>query len=304
MRIFLITFSVLLFACSDDTAREAEQETEAQRLVLTSLAPVYQLSSSLLDGTDIEIMNIPAQARSMASQPTFFARQHENFSEQFQTADAVINIAKLWPQDPLYVAAREHNIRIVQIDASQPWSRELSGVGIRTLSDGETVNPYYWLSLSNMVRSLNIIADDLQSLYPDQAEIIEANLNSEVNAIVQMRTSFELALLDVLDPVVYALSDEFNYLTNDLGIFVDAYFVKQDIDWTDADLQNLTRHLQDNNIPVVIHKWEPTDEISEAITEGGAILVVLDRMEVSDQPLTDLMQENLQSLLEALLQTE
>ncbi len=294
-RILLIVslfISILITGCSSIKG-------QSSNVVLSSLAPIHALTSSLTKDSDITVENIPQQARSMSSQQTFFSRQASNFAERFKTADAVITIGKLWEGDAFYTAAREYNIHIVNVDATEPWSNAMSGISIKTYENSSIKNPYYWLSIGNVIRSLNIIAKDLQTLYPSQSDIINTNLNREVNRLIQLRTKFELALLDVVDPVVYALTDEFNYLTNELGIFVDGYFIKQDIDWTDDDLRQLSKHLQDNNIQIVLHKWEPSEKIKEAITDAGASLVVLDRLEFIDQDLVSAMNNNLDNLLNA-----
>ena len=72
-----------------------------------------------------------------------------------------------------------------------------------------------------------------------------------------------------------ALTGDFVYLTNDMGLYVDGYFIKQDIRWTDDDLAAFTRHLAANDIRVVIHKWQPSEEIQAAAAAGGARIVVL-----------------------------
>jgi hypothetical protein len=77
------------------------------------------------------------------------------------------------------------------------------------------------------------------------------------------------------DDVVFALTADFVYLTNDLGLLVDGYFIKQDVHWTADDLANLTAHLRERGIRVVIHRWRPSEEIQNAISAGGALLVVL-----------------------------
>ena len=74
---------------------------------------------------------------------------------------------------------------------------------------------------------------------------------------------------------VFSLSSEFVYLTTDLSLFAEDYFIKQDIDWNSEDLLNLQKYLLANEIEVVIHKWQPDANILEAITNGGARLVVL-----------------------------
>jgi ABC-type Zn uptake system ZnuABC Zn-binding protein ZnuA len=75
---------------------------------------------------------------------------------------------------------------------------------------------------------------------------------------------------------VFALTGDFVYLTNDMGLLVDGYFIKQDLRWTKADLDALTKHLRDRNIKVVLHQWQPSEAIQAAIRSAGAQLVVLD----------------------------
>jgi hypothetical protein len=58
-------------------------------------------------------------------------------------------------------------------------------------------------------------------------------------------------------------------------LFADGFFVKQDIDWTAQDLQNLREYLRKQRIGLVIHKWEPSAAIQDAIRAGGATLKVL-----------------------------
>lgn len=271
------------------------------RLVLTSVSPLYKITQVLLAETNINVANIPAKPRSMAAQTSFFSRQGERYKQQFIEADAVITMGKIWPEDSLYTTAREANIRIVNIDASKPWSHVISGVAISTSPVSGKISPYFWTSPSNTIRMLNIIARDLQTLYPDQAEIILANLNSEKNFYLSLKANFETRFLEVLDPIVYALADEFTYLTSDLGVFVEDYFIKQDIDWTENDLKQLSKALIQSNIKVVIHKWEPSAEIQAAIAEANAHLLVLDMMETSAQGYREAMENNLNSILAALL---
>ncbi len=75
--------------------------------------------------------------------------------------------------------------------------------------------------------------------------------------------------------MVFALTGDFVYLTNDMGLLVDGYFIKQDVRWTKSDLDGLTKHLRDNHIKVVLHKWMPSDAIQNAVQRrrreaGGA----------------------------------
>ena len=293
-----IIFSLLLSSCVNQTTHSPEQQQKQERLVLTSLAPVYQLTLALTEDTDISVKNIPERPRSMASQPTFFARQGENFAESFKKANAVISIGKVWNEDPLYTTARQFNIRIVNIDAAQPWSYERSGVALARSPVNNEVSPYFWTSPGNAIRMLENMAWDLTALFPDQSVQIDNNLQVLKSDLLDLKSKAESRLLnEVDDPVVYALTDEFINLTNELGLFVDGYFVKQDIDWTEDDLKTLTQHLKNNGIKVVIHKWEPSPEIQNAIKNGEASLVVLDTIELTNNLTLNIYQSNLDSII-------
>ena len=94
---------------------------------------------------------------------------------------------------------------------------------------------------------------------PADRQTIEANLTALRQELLDLKLEYELALAELPDVTLFALAPEFVYLTTDMGLYVDGYFLKQDIDWTDADLEGLTAYLQENAIRVVVHKWEPDD---------------------------------------------
>ena len=294
-RLLLASLALGLAACMTATA----QDTAQRSLVLTAMAPVYALTLPLLANTRVDLQLLPDAPRTMQSQVTIFTRQAERYADTFAKADAVIGIGRLWTGDPIYTTARSFNIRIVNIDASKPWSHELDGVAVAESPATHTVSPYLWLSPSNVIRVLDIIGSDLQQLYPQDAATIKTNMEREKAGYLQLKSDFEQRFIAVDDPFVYALADDFVYLTSDLGLFVDDYFVKQDIDWTADDYTTLTSALQSSGVKVVIHKWEPTKAILKAITDAGATLVVLDTLETTAD-FNGGLQQNLDKLIAAL----
>jgi ABC-type Zn uptake system ZnuABC Zn-binding protein ZnuA len=164
------------------------------------------------------------------------------------------------------------------------------------------------LSPSNGARTADIVAQDLMRLAPADAPKIEANLVSYRRELLELKREYETKLAELADVTVYALGPGLVYLTTDLGIFVDGYFLKQDINWTDADLESFASYLEENDIRVVIHQWEPSEAIRAAIAKAGAQLVVLDLGDagiVEDGRLaadgyTRLLRANLEALYRAL----
>lgn len=268
------------------TVESVDQSTE--RRVITGTQVTYSLSSALLAGTGIEVVNIPVDGRKFESLKDYIQRRMDALTPVFASAEAVVSMTNVLPSDPLFRFAREANIRLVNIDAAQPWSFDSSGVSIiqapnsdvywASTSESATASdsPYFWLSPSNAVRMADIIGSDLARVFPvEQAQII-ANRDALKQSLLELSREYQNKFLSAEEITLFALANEFVYLTNDLGLYVDGYFLKQDIDWTVDDLNHLTEYLESRDINVVVHKWEPKADIVEAIQNAGAKLVVLD----------------------------
>jgi ABC-type Zn uptake system ZnuABC Zn-binding protein ZnuA len=199
-----------------------------------------------------------------------------------------VSLTNALPGDPLYRFARDANIRIVDIEAGVPWSLDAPGVALADMpvssvewgSDTDrpetAVAPYFWLSVSNVIRMGDIIARDLEALFPESAAAIATNLETLKRSLLELRGDYQDRLIETRADVVFALTGDFVYLTNDMGLLVDGYFIKQDVRWTGAELAMLTQHLRDNDIKVVLHKWLPSEAIQDAVRAAGAKVVVLD----------------------------
>jgi ABC-type Zn uptake system ZnuABC Zn-binding protein ZnuA len=255
-------------------------------LVLTGTQATYSLTVALTAGTPIQVQNVPADGRQLGLLKDYIERRADTLAPTFAAATAVVTLTNALPGDPLYRFAREANIRIVDIEAAVPWSVDAPGVALADApssnvewggDDAETtVAPYFWLSVSNSIRMGDIIARDLTALFPDSAETIGANLEKLKRSLLDLRGDYQDRLIASGADVVFALTGDFVYLTNDMGLFVDGYFIKQDVRWTETDLAMLTQHLRDHDIKVVLHEWEPSEAIQNAVRAAGAELVVLD----------------------------
>ncbi len=307
-----LRFGLLLIALAWSATPSAQ---DAEIVVLTALPATYSVTSSLARETSIEVRNVPERGRRMNALVSLLAQRADRYAEEFERADAVVTIGKLWRDDPLFTAARMANVRVIDIDATKPWSTTLEGISVamgpeerapwsEPVASERVPSLYFWLSPANGVRMAEIIAADLMRLSPPDEQTIEANLTGLREELLDLKLDYELALAELPDVTLFALAPEFVYLTTDMGLYVDGYFLKQDIDWTAADLEGLTAYLQESAIRVVVHKWEPDDRIQAAVAEAGAQLVVLDPIDAGivedgrlheDSYLT-LMRENLAAL--------
>lgn len=286
-------------------------------IVLTGIQATYSLAVALTAGTPIQVQNIPADGRQISLQKDYISRRVEALGAKFAAATAVITVTNALPSDPLYRFARNANIRIVDIDAAIPWSLDTPGVALADSPASDTswghdpdpaessIAPYFWLSVSNAIRMGDLIANDLMALFPESATVISKNLDGLKRSLLRLRGDYQERLLEAGGADIFALTGDFIYLTNDMGLLVDGYFIKQDVRWTKADLAGLTKHLRDRHIKVVLHKWLPSEAIQAAIRDAGAKLVVLDGadpgMVVDNALAADGLQQILRKNMEAIL---
>ena len=310
----VVLLLALLFSASPSSAIDVADGLK----VVTGTQATYSIARALLEDTSIETVNVPEDGRRFNSLKDYIERRTSRFEPLFKSADAVVAVTNALPADPLYRFAREANINLVYIDAAQPWSLSSPGVALveqpstnvawatddtsrETVSDA----PYFWLSLTNAIRMTDIVGVDLARTFPEFAGLILSNCDALKVELLALYREFQNQLLDVADISVFALANEFVYLTNDMGLYVDGYFLKQDIDWTDEDLDRLTAHLQSREIKVVLHKWEPSEAIQGAVQAAGAELVVLDTADpgltVDRKLVTDGYQQILRGNLEKII---
>jgi ABC-type Zn uptake system ZnuABC Zn-binding protein ZnuA len=284
----LARFSVVAAGLAALAALAAPLRAEDAPLVLTATQATYSLTVALTAGTPIQVQNVPADGRPLALLKDYIERRAEALAPTFASATAVVSLTNALPGDPLYRLAREANIRVVDIEAAVPWSFDAPGValadapisnvawGSDTDAAESSVAPYFWLSVSNAIRMGDLVAADLQALFPDHAAAIGANLETLKRSLLGLRGEYQGRLIESGADVVFALTGDFVYLTNDMGLYVDGYFIKQDLRWTETDLAMLTQYLRDRDIEIVLHEWEPSEAIQSAVRAGGAKLVVLD----------------------------
>ncbi|WP_338477436.1 metal ABC transporter substrate-binding protein [Pseudomonas trivialis] len=275
---------LVLLACLLGGAPSAFADVSQQK-VLVALPAVYALTSALGEGTHLEVVRVPLDAAvPMESQANALSRLDPTV---FQTAVAVVTLSSLWRADPLYATARRHTLRIVEIDASHSWDNLKPGVATTRAPANDVPwadvrnaegapSPYAWLGPVNAMRMSALIAADLARLSPDDAPRIARNLAALDGRIRQLKADYGDRLLKVPDLRVLSLTSEPVYLLGEFGVYVDGWFVRQDIDWTDADRAALTRYLRERDIRVVVHKWAPDARIVRAIEDGGARLLILD----------------------------
>lgn len=263
--------------------------SDGEVVVLTALPATYGVASALAQGTRLRVENIPADGRPPGALARYLEKPPEAVLALLRRADAVVTVGKIWHEDPLYAVTRAQNLRVVNIDATEPYSANMPGIALvrdpsgaapwdrsqAAQGPGAAASVYFWLSLSNAARMADIVAADFMRFAPDDAPRIAQNLAGFRRTMFDLKNVYEARLAALEDVTLFALTSDLAYFTADLGLFVDGYFTRQDIEWSPADLAAFRNYLQQHRIKVVLHRWEPSAAIQQAIVAAGAKLLVL-----------------------------
>ena len=247
----------------------AENRTfKKNKKVLTSIQSVYSIVKNITKDSDIEVYSIFDSDVSMDYGKSAFDNSDLDLSSA-KEAVAVVDVAKVWNNDYLYEYARRKNIRIVEIDASYSFSgNDYLSLSLLNYKNGDR-NPYVWMSFQNVIKMANIAADDLSELFPENSKIIEKNLTNFSQEIKEIENGYLEKTLTLSSLSVIALTENLDYLFNDLNIFFNY------TDSNEVTVKNVAEIMKRNNSKIFISdRWIKKEIINEIEKKGGKFLVL------------------------------
>lgn len=261
-----ITFILMFFLIG---TMYAENRTfKKNKKVLTSIQSVYSIVKNITKDSDIEIYSIFDSDVSMDYGKSAFDNKDLDLSSA-KDAVAVVDVAKVWNNDYLYEYARRKNIKIVEIDASYSFSgNDYLSLSLLNYKNGDR-NPYVWMSFQNVIKMANIVADDLSELFPENSKIIEKNLTNFSQEIKEIENGYLEKTLTLSSLSVIALTENLDYLFNDLNIFFNY------TDSNEMTVKNVSEIMKRNNSKIFISdRWIKKEIINEIEKKGGKFLVL------------------------------
>ena len=247
----------------------AENRTfKKNKKVLTSIQSVYSIVKNITKDSDIEVYSIFDSDVSMDYGKSAFDNSDLDLSSA-KEAVAVVDVAKVWNNDYLYEYARRKNIRIVEIDASYSFSgNDYLSLSLLNYKNGDR-NPYVWMSFQNVIKMANIAADDLSELFPENSKIIEKNLTKFSQEIKEIENGYLEKTLTLSSLSVITLTENLDYLFNDLNIFFNY------TDSNEVTVKNVAEIMKRNNSKIFISdRWIKKEIINEIEKKGGKFLVL------------------------------
>ena len=272
----------------------------AENIVITSIQPLYSLTSYLTKGTDIKVYTPFGSDISMTMSKEAIREEGFNLAVA-KKAQAVVDIARIWPEDVIYGKARMNKINIVEIDASHPYDEKMTTLFFSDYSNGK-VNPYIWTGSKNLVRMVNIIARDLIKLYPQNKAKIEKNITKFTTDLLKIENEANEKLLSVGDAEVISLSENLQYFLNDMNIYTEY------VDYDSVNAQNIVKLIKDKGIKVIVSdRWLKKDAI-KALKEAGGEFVIINTLDIpmdkdgkmDPEAILKAFKENTDNLIEAL----
>ncbi|MDU2236344.1 MAG: zinc ABC transporter substrate-binding protein [Fusobacterium periodonticum] len=272
----------------------------AENIVITSIQPLYSLTSYLTKGTDIKVYTPFGSDISMTMSKEAIREEGFDLSVA-KKAQAVVDIAKVWSEDVIYGKARMNKINIVEIDASYPYDEKMTTIFFSDYSNGE-VNPYIWTGSKNLVRMVNIISRDLIRLYPQNKAKIEKNVNKFTNDLLKLENEANEKLLSVDNPSVISLSENLQYFLNDMNIFAEY------VDYDSITAENVANLIKDKGIKVVISDRWLKKNVIKALKDAGGEFVIINTLDIpmdkdgkmDPEAILKAFKENTDNLIEAL----
>lgn len=272
----------------------------AENIVITSIQPLYSLTSYLTKGTDIKVYTPFGSETSMTMSKEAIREEGFDLSVA-KKAQAVVDIAKVWPEDVIYGKARMNKINIVEIDASYPYDEKMTTIFFSDYSNGN-VNPYIWTGSKNLVRMVNIISRDLIRLYPQNKAKIEKNVTKFTNDLLKIENEANEKLLSVDNASVISLSENLQYFLNDMNIFAEY------VDYDSITAENIANLVRDKGIKVVISDRWLKKNVIKALKDAGGEFVIINTLDIpmdkdgkmDPEAILKAFKENTDNLIEAL----
>ncbi|ATV58213.1 copper-binding protein [Fusobacterium pseudoperiodonticum] len=272
----------------------------AENIVITSIQPLYSLTSYLTKGTDIKVYTPFGSDTSMTMSKEAIREEGFDLSVA-KKAQAVVDIAKVWPEDVIYGKARMNKINIVEIDASYPYDEKMTTIFFNDYSNGK-VNPYIWTGSKNLVRMVNIISRDLIRLYPQNKAKIEKNVTKFTNDLLKIENEANEKLLSVDNTSVISLSENLQYFLNDMNIYAEY------VDYDSVTAENIANLVRDKGIKVVISDRWLKKNVIKALKDAGGEFVIINTLDIpmdkdgkmDPEAILKAFKENTDNLIEAL----
>lgn len=295
-QLYLLLFLVLICACTTPSTEKA-----VSKKVVTQIPVIESLLKELTKETPIEVISLANEDMTLKELAINTKGKEDLIDSLAPGVTAVVGLHSIIQDDGLYIAFRNRNIRITEIDLATSKNLTISSIGV--LKKRQKVNPYIWLSISNLLQMSEIAYHDLIALFPDDSLKIGQNHEKLTKDLKNLKSSYEKEFLKLTRFEAATMIDNFDYFLQDINLFIMKRFPLE-TSWSKEDKASYEKALLSGSFQTIIHQWIPLSSVAKPAEEKNISFTVLNtgipKMDNFDKGLVPFMEKNLQSLLKNL----
>lgn len=172
----------------------AHKKTQSKPVVISALPVLHALNQSLLESTPVAVKYLPAKRLPVSRISNWLKHKSQPAIAKLEPVTALITVESVWPEYALLKHMRSNNIAVIEIDAA---TEILAGGAQIRLSEadlkGQTA---FWMAPDNLIVMSQIIARDMQRVWPRYAAQIKENQQSLQQAIRGYALKLDQILLE------------------------------------------------------------------------------------------------------------
>ncbi|MDW2167280.1 ABC transporter substrate-binding protein, partial [Vibrio sp. 2099] len=195
----------------------------------------------------------------------FATKGANQVSEAGKSATVAITMRAIWDQDPTYVYARQGNIRLIEIDASQAISPRAQGVAALKLEDGAT-SKYVWLNPSNLIRMTAIVGEDLKKLYPQFQEQIQSNQQALMLSVRELINQQQAVIFEKEIDSIVLMSESLEDFASGNQLFVVKRQFKPELEWSEKDKLSLKAQFEQDKTLWLVTDKKPSKILTSLVS--------------------------------------
>lgn len=280
LAVFLAVLICLLCACAQEPAEE-KRET-----VLATTAPVAEIVTRLLDGTDIETQQLITESVSCL-------HDYSLSVEQMKKAEScsLAVISGLGLED------------FMQSVLAKCPDCITAGVSVSLLMGEEGLDPHIWMDPRNMVNMTRTVSAALQTRYPDHAQLISANEATYRKELEDLNEYGKEQLSQLSCRKLVTFHDGFSYFARAFDLEIAAAMeLEPGSEPSAKELEAIISIVEENEIPAVFVEANGLSDAASIISgETGAKVFTLNMaMDLGTETYYDVMKRNIDTIKEAL----
>ncbi|MGF1755402.1 ABC transporter substrate-binding protein [Vibrio makurazakiensis] len=241
--------------------------------ILTSTPVTYAIANELMKGTEITTQYLPPKRYGIDRLPNWFATKGvKPVTKAGENATVAITLSSIWQNDPTFIYARQGNIRLIEIDASQAITPRAQGVAALKLDDG-SISKYAWLNPTNLIRMSSIVADDLKHVWPNHQAKIDTNLQMMMLDVRTLINSQQDAIFDHEVDSVVLLSESLEDFASGNQLFVVDRLFDAELEWTEEQKLRLKDQFTEDETLWLVTSRKPSKTLLSIVPKERVLVV-------------------------------